>query len=188
MKLIVGLGNPGPEYVATRHNVGFMVVERLARRHRINDAPRAKFHSAVVEGPVADEKCLLMLPQTYMNRSGLAVADAMRFYKLDKPDLLVVVDDVALPVGRIRLRGEGSAGGHNGLTDIEKAVNGRDYPRLRIGIDPPGRARQRDYVLGRFSPDQLDRLDPAMDKACDAIECWIRDGLEKAMSLHNASD
>ena len=186
MKLIVGLGNPGPEYEATRHNAGFMVVDRLARRHGLT-GPRMRFHAGVLEGPVAGHKCLLMQPTTYMNRSGLAVGEAAAFYKLAPADLLVVVDDVALPAGRIRLRGEGSAGGHNGLADIERALGTAAYPRLRIGIDPPGRVPQKDYVLGRFKPEQLLAIDTACDRACDCIESWIRDGIEKTMSLYNAA-
>ncbi len=185
MKLIVGLGNPGTKYANTRHNAGFMAVDRLATRHGLSGA-RIKFHAGVLEGTVAGDKCVLMQPTTYMNRSGQAVTEAMRFFKLEPADLMVLVDDVALPIGRVRLRPSGSAGGHNGLADIEQRLSTRDYPRLRIGIDPPGRIPQVDYVLGRFTTEQHDRLDPALDRACDAVECWIRDGLDKAMSLYNA--
>jgi len=187
MKLIVGLGNPGAEYAGTRHNAGFMAVERLAARHGLT-GPRARFHGAVLEGPIAGHKCMLLEPTTYMNRSGRAVAGAAAFYKLEPRDLLILVDDVALPCGRIRLRASGSAGGHNGLTDIQKALGTREYPRLRIGIDPPGRAPQVDYVLGRFSPEQRAALDPALDRACDAVECWVREGIEAAMTRYNAAD
>lgn len=188
MRLIVGLGNPGPEYVATRHNAGFMVVDRLARRHAAG-ADRAMFHGLVMDGQVAGARCLLLKPMTYMNRSGQSVGEAVGFYKLDPAaDVLVVVDDVALPAGRIRLRAGGSAGGHNGLTDIERALGTREYPRLRIGIDSPGRVPQRDYVLGRFSPDQVKLLEPALDAACDAIECWITDGIDKAMTRYNVKE
>jgi PTH1 family peptidyl-tRNA hydrolase len=187
MKLIVGLGNPGTEYARTRHNAGFMVVDRLATRHRLT-SPRTKFHAGMLEGPIAGDKCVLLQPVTYMNRSGLAVGEAVGFYKLPLSDLLVVVDDVALPVGRMRLRAGGSAGGHNGLSDIERALGTSEYPRLRIGIDPPGRAPQRDYVLGRFSPDQLLKLDPMLDIAANAIEAWITHGIAKAMSLYNAGE
>lgn len=185
MKLIVGLGNPGPEYAKTRHNAGFMVVDRLAVRYGLQGA-RTRFHAGVLEGPVAGRRAMLMQPMTYMNRSGRSVAEAARFYKLELSDVLVVVDDVALPVGRIRLRGEGSAGGHNGLTDIERALGSPAYPRLRIGIGSPGRVPQKDYVLGRFSPEQLDALEPAIEQACDCIASWVREGLEKTMSLFNA--
>lgn len=188
MKLIVGLGNPGSEYAKTRHNVGFMVTERLAQRHGLTGV-KTKFHAGVLEGPIAGEKCVLMQPMTYMNRSGLAVGEAMRFYKLEPADLLVVVDDVALPCGTIRLRAGGSAGGHNGLADIERVLTTRQYPRLRMGIDPPPpRVRQKDWVLGRFSPEQLEALEAALEQACDAIESWIAEGVEKTMSVFNARE
>jgi len=191
MKIICGLGNPGLEYVRSRHNAGFMVVERLAARHKLadNGPARTKFHAGVLEGTIAGERCLLMQPVTYMNRSGLAVGEAVAFYKVDPvTELLVVVDDLALPVGRIRLRSEGSAGGHNGLGDIERALGSIKYPRLRIGIDPKGQVKQSDYVLGRFTPEQEIKLKPALDTACDAIECWIKDGIAKAMSLYNSGE
>jgi PTH1 family peptidyl-tRNA hydrolase len=162
-----------------------MAVERLARRHQIT-GPRVKWNSAVVEGSVLGERCLLMLPQTYMNRSGGPVQEALAFYKLDAArELLVIVDDVALPCGKIRLRANGSAGGHNGLKDIEQALGGSEYPRLRIGIDGPGRVPQADYVLGRFTPEQAALLEPALDQAADAVEAWISLGIDKAMSRFN---
>lgn len=185
MKLIVGLGNPGTQYANTRHNAGFMAIDRLATRHGLSGA-RVKFHAGVLEGPVVGEKCILMQPTTFMNRSGLAIAEAIRFYKLELSDLMVLVDEVALPLGRIRMRPSGSAGGHNGLIDIEQKLSTREYPRLRLGIDPPGRIPQTDYVLGRFTAEQRDQLEPALDRVADAIECWIQEGIEKAMSLYNA--
>jgi len=184
MKLIFGLGNPGRQYLGTRHNAGFMVLERLAQRHALTGA-QSKFHSAILDGRIAEQRCMLLQPQTLMNKSGLAVGEAAKFYNLSPGDLLIVVDDVALPCGTIRLRGEGSAGGHNGLSDIEKALGTKRYPRLRIGIDSPGRAAQVDYVLGKFTPDQQKAIDPALDDACNAIETWLNEGLDKAMSLYN---
>lgn len=191
MRLIVGLGNPGLEYVRTRHNAGFMALERLADRHKLGpwDKARTKFHGLALEGAIAGEKCVLLEPMTYMNRSGLSVGEAVTFYKLDpSSELLILVDDIALPCGRIRLRPEGSAGGHNGLADIERALSTPKYPRLRIGIDPKGMVPQADYVLGRFSPDQMTKVLGALDQSCDAIECWIKSGLAKAMSLYNATE
>lgn len=185
MKLIVGLGNPGAQYAKTRHNVGFMAVDRLAQRHAIT-GPKHKFQARVLEGPLAGEKCVLVQPLVYMNRSGRSVAEAVRFYKLALEDVLVIVDDVALPCGAIRLRKAGSAGGHNGLSDIERALGTSDYPRLRIGIDPPGRIPQVDYVLGRFSPEQAEAIDRALEEGCDAIEAWIGEGIDKAMTAFNA--
>jgi len=187
MHLIVGLGNPGPEYAATRHNAGFMVVDRLARRHGISGG-KTRFNAGVLDGLVAGHRCLLVQPMTYMNRSGATVRDAVNFYKLDLSKLLIVVDEAALPLGTIRLRASGSAGGHNGLRDIEEKLGTQDYPRLRIGVGSPTRAAMRDFVLGRFTQEQLDQLDPVLDRACDAIECWLNHGIDKAMSLYNNTD
>jgi PTH1 family peptidyl-tRNA hydrolase len=187
VKLIVGLGNPGAEYARTRHNAGFMVVDRLADRHASGSSARQKFHALSVEAPVAGVgKVLLMKPMTYMNRSGLAVGEAVRFFKLDPAeDLLVVVDEVALPAGSLRLRGSGSAGGHNGLADIERALGTRGYARLRVGVDAPGGVPQADYVLGRFSPEQWDRVEPALERAGDCAEAWLSEGVVSAMNKFN---
>lgn len=198
MKLIVGLGNPGPEYAKTRHNAGFMLIDKLAMRHNLSGA-KHKFHAGVLDGellvgnPLSPHRCVLMQPTTYMNRSGLAVGEAMTFYKLDPTtDLLVLVDDLALDVGTIRLRGEGSAGGQNGLSDIERALGTKKYPRLRIGIGPNDfngrKAPQKDFVLSRFTGDQEAELDHALDKGVKCIESWLTDGLEKTMSLFNAKN
>ena len=189
MRLIVGLGNPGSEYARTRHNAGFMALSRLAGRMGLSwDRPRVRFHSAMIEGELAGQRCTLLEPMTYMNRSGLAVGEAVTFFKLPLDDLLVVVDDVALPVGKIRLRAEGSDGGHNGLADIERAVSSRAYPRLRIGVDAPGVVPQADYVLSAFTPSQLLALQPALDLTCDAIECWVSQGIEPAMTRYNGRE
>ena len=189
MKLVVGLGNPGPEYVRTRHNVGFDVVDRLARRFAdpgAGDVAKARFHGVCLEAAIGGEKVLLIKPTTFMNRSGLAVADATRFYKLDvTQDLMVVVDDVALACGVIRLREEGSAGGHNGLADVEQKLGTAAYPRCLIGVDPPGVIPQKDYVLGRFRPDQQERLEPALNDAVDAVACGARDGIAEALNRFN---
>lgn len=196
MKLIVGLGNPGPEYQKTRHNAGFMLVDKLAARHSLSGA-KHKFHAGILDGelhvgqPMSPHRCVLMQPTTYMNRSGLAVGEAVQFYKLDPAaDLLVLVDDIALDVGTIRLRGSGSAGGQNGLADIERALGTKNYPRLRIGIGPNDfnghKVPQKDFVLGRFTDDQQAELDKALDKGIKCIESWLVDGLEKTMSVFNA--
>ncbi len=187
MKLIVGLGNPGTTYTNTRHNVGAEVVDRLASRHSLS-IPRSQFHSRTHDGQIAGQRCMLIQPMTYMNRSGLAVGEAVRFYKIDPTvDLLVIVDEVALPVGQIRLRGEGGTGGHNGLGDIEQALATSAYPRLRIGVDPPGRVPQADYVLSGFTPKQKRVIEPTLDRACDAVECWLEHGIEQAMNNFNAN-
>lgn len=187
MKLIVGLGNPGSQYAHTRHNVGAMAIDRLAQRHDLPPG-KSKFHSNLRDARIADHRCLLLQPMTYMNRSGRAVAQAMRFYKLRPHDILILVDDVSLPLGRLRLRPAGSPGGHNGLADIQQHLATKDYPRLRIGIDSPQRQPQRDYVLEPFSPQQRQTLDPTLDTVCDCVEAWLALGLEKAMSRFNAAN
>jgi len=185
MRLIVGLGNPGSEYAKTRHNAGFMAIERLAQRYHLTGT-KSKFHASVLEGRIDGHRVALMQPTTFMNRSGLSASEALRFYKLQAHDMMVLVDDIALPMGRMRLRPEGSAGGHNGLKDIEQKLATATYPRLRLGIDPPGRVPQVDYVLHKFSPDQIRKLDPMLDRACDAITCWLADGIELAMTRYNS--
>ncbi len=186
MKLIVGLGNPGSQYAETRHNVGFAVLDRLARRWAPGETARSKFHGVLLEGTCHSERVLLLKPTTFMNRSGLSVSEALRFYKLDPAEsLLVIVDDVALSCGLLRLRAEGGAGGHNGLTDIEQQLATSGYPRLRIGIDPPGEIPQKDYVLGRFRPEQKEALEPALEEAVDASACWVAYGCKEAMNRFN---
>ncbi|BAM04795.1 aminoacyl-tRNA hydrolase [Phycisphaera mikurensis] len=188
MKLIIGLGNPGREYADTRHNAGFMVLERFATRHGLA-GPRQRFHAGTIDGSVtvggAPHKLLLVQPLTYMNRSGQSVREAVDFYKVAVKDVLIVVDDIAFGCGDLRLKAMGSAGGHNGLKDVERVLGTRAYARLRIGIDAPGRIPQVDYVLGRFTADQRERLDPALDEACQAVEAWLTLGIEKAMNKVN---
>lgn len=187
MKLIVGLGNPGPEYRDTRHNAGYMVVDELAKRMGLaGEKPREKFRSEMLEGSLASQRTILLKPLTFMNRSGLAVSEAVNFYKLDLNDVLVVVDDLALDCGRTRIRPNGSAGGHNGLKDIEQMLGTGDYHRLRVGIDPRGRIPQVPYVLGKFTDEQLDRLKPGITAAGDTAECWAREGIETAMNRFNS--
>lgn len=189
MKLIVGLGNPGSQYERTRHNAGFMAVDRIARRHFAGETPKGRFQGAVVEGSVGGERCVLLKPTTYMNRSGASVAQAAGFYKIDvSSELLVLVDDLALPLGGIRLRASGSAGGHNGLADIQRALGTEAYPRCRIGIDArPAFMDQADYVLGRLTPEEISALEPALEKAADAAEVFIREGIAPAMNKFNTS-
>jgi len=188
VKMIVGLGNPGLEYDRTRHNAGFMVVDELARRHASGERPRSKFHAALVEARLPGGRCLLVKPTTYMNRSGLSVGEALRFYKLDAgEDLLVVTDDIALPVGSIRLRATGGAGGHNGLKDIQRVLGGPDYPRLRVGVGAPNSgAEQVGHVLGSFHPDEKADIERALTRAADAAERFVAEGIESAMNTFNA--
>ncbi len=188
MKLIVGLGNPGPEYERTRHNVGFQVIDRLARRFAdpATSVPKAKFSGLLVEGEISGEKVLLLRPTVFMNLSGTSVAEAARFYKLEPTrDILVLVDDLALPCGSIRIRGEGGTGGHNGLSDIRQKLGTEKWARCRIGIDRPGRIPQKSYVLGRFTPEQESALEPALEDAVKASACWVNEGLVETMNRFN---
>jgi PTH1 family peptidyl-tRNA hydrolase len=196
MKLIVGLGNPGSQYERTRHNVGFMAVDAFAQKHGAMNF-RVAHESFLADVLLNGEKLLLLKPQTYMNLSGRPVASAMAFYKLGLTDLLVVVDDVALPAGVIRLRANGSAGGHNGLRDIESAIGniavaagkgGQDYHRLRIGVDPPGRVPQKSYVLETFSAEQKPKIETAIKAAVEAIGVWATQGIVTAMNKFNAGE
>jgi len=187
MKVIVGLGNPGTRYERTRHNVGYRVVDLLHDRHGPGQRWQGRFHASTVQVPIDGRRCLLVEPTTYMNRSGLSVAEAARFFKIDPArDLLVIVDDIALPVGMIRCRASGGAGGHNGLADIERALGTGGYPRVRIGVGPKApEMDQADYVLGRFTPEQKEHLDPSLERAADAAEVFITDGIQTAMNRFN---
>lgn len=188
MKLIVGLGNPGSEYTRTRHNAGFIVVDRLLGKHAPGVTPKARFNSVAVETLIGGEKCLVLKPTTYMNRSGQAVGEALGFFKLSlSEDLLVIVDDLYIPLGNIRIRAGGGAGGHNGLTDIQRALGSDAYPRLRVGIDPkPPEMHQADYVLSRFRDEEEPVLSPAIERAAQAAEVFVSKGLSAAMNQFNA--
>ncbi len=186
MKCIVGLGNPGLKYNHTRHNVGFEVIDSIARQLASGEPATSKFDAVVIETQSNNEKVLLMKPQKFMNRSGNSIQQAISFYKADPTtDLLVIVDDVHLPCGSIRLREAGSAGGHNGLTDITNHLNGKNWARLRIGVDEPGSIPQSDYVLGKFTPEQQDAVKPALSHAVNAALEWLNCGIDEAMNKFN---
>jgi PTH1 family peptidyl-tRNA hydrolase len=188
MKLVAGLGNPGSRYRGTRHNVGFEVIDLLARRHGLTfEAAPAEAMQARWRRP--DDVALLAKPLTFMNVSGRAVGDLTRFYKIALPDLLVVCDDVNLPLGRLRLRAAGSEGGHNGLRSIADEFGTAEYARLRVGVGR-GDARRdlADHVLARFEPDELPGIEAAVARAADAVETWLSDGLVKTMNVFNRSD
>jgi PTH1 family peptidyl-tRNA hydrolase len=189
MKLIVGLGNPGKDYEKTRHNAGFMVVDRLVQKHGAGAPVKARFNAAVVEAPVAGQTCFFVKPTTYMNRSGQSVSEAVRFYKLDPgADLLIISDEVALPAGTIRLRPGGGTAGHNGLANITLLLGTDAYPRLRVGIGPKPAYfdDQADFVLGRFTEEESALMQPAIQKAADAAELFVERGLDAAMNKFNA--
>lgn len=190
MKLVVGLGNPGLEYRGTRHNAGFEAIDALSSRFGSGgrDA-RAKFQGLLEEVAIGSERVLLLKPLTYMNRSGLATGEALRFHKIEpRTDLMVLVDDMSIPCGAIRLRGEGGSGGHQGLNDIQRALGHASYPRCRIGIDGPGEQDWSSYVLGRFRPEQKPLVDEGVKLAADAVEAWVRDGLATAMNRFNRGE
>lgn len=196
MKLVVGLGNPGTQYERTRHNAGYITVDLFAQKHGATNFRVA--HDGFMADVLLDgEKILLLKPTTYMNLSGRSVASAMSYYKVGITDLLVIVDDIALPCGAIRLRPGGSAGGHNGLRDIERAMNSfaqndgkksSDYARLRIGVDAPGRVPQATYVLESFTSGQKPLMEESFKKAVEAIGVWTTDGLSAAMNKFNAGN
>ena len=183
MKIVVGLGNPGREYASTRHNLGFMIVDELARRAGAAGS-RKRFRSEIAEGFLAGEKLVLAKPQTYMNLSGHAVREIVGWYHASRDDLLVILDDLDLPFGTLRLRADGSAGGHNGLASIVEQLGSRAVPRLRAGIGRgPGAATAQ--VLSRFSPDEERALPDVIAAAADCAARWAAEGITTAMNLCN---
>lgn len=186
MKVIGGLGNPGPEYEATRHNVGWWVVDRLSSEWGLGPF-RMSGPALAAYGRVGDHDVLLLKPVTYMNRSGAALAPARTDPDVEiGQDLLVVVDDAALDVGRVRLRAYGSDGGHNGLRSVEAALGTRDYARLRIGVgSPPGDVDLADWVLSPFDEESEDAILALMPDLVSAVRTWMDEGVEAAMSRYN---
>ena len=187
MKLIVGLGNPGSRYRLTRHNLGFMVVDALAERWHISVG--GKRHEAELgTGEVASTRVVLAKPQTFMNASGESVAKLRRLHRLDPADILAIFDDLDLPLGRIRLRAEGGAGGHNGVASLI-SVLGKGFPRLRVGIGrPPGGADPVAYVLEPFAASERPLVEDAVGRAADGAESWLTQGLDPTMNVVNRRD
>jgi PTH1 family peptidyl-tRNA hydrolase len=183
-RLIVGLGNPGKEYARTRHNAGFAVIDSLAKSLAIEITAK-KFGGLLGLGQYQDKKLILVKPQQYMNRSGQVVATVMGFYKLSPADVMVVADDMALEPGVIRLRAKGSAGGHNGLADIIDKLGTEEFARLRVGIGKNAFPDARDYVLSEPSKEEKSLIAEGIEKAHQALLCWLSDGLEKAMNRYN---
>jgi PTH1 family peptidyl-tRNA hydrolase len=184
--LIVGLGNPGAEYAKTRHNAGFRLIEKLATRWRTDWTLEKKFNARMARVDRDEGRVLLCEPQTFMNSSGEAVGPLIAFYQVPLKRVLVVVDDADLPLGELRLRPGGSSGGHHGLESIEQHLGTREFARLRIGIGRQAGAREiTDYVLGRFSAAETALAEKILTVACDQVECWLRDGIQKAMNQFN---
>ena len=184
--LIVGLGNPGKQYAVNRHNVGFMVLSRLAEKLG-EPFSRVESRALLAKANYQGIRLVLAKPQTYMNGSGSAVRSLLRFYKIPPQQLLVVYDDVDLPLETLRLRAEGGSGGQKGMQSIIEQLGSESFPRLRVGIGrPPGRMEAADYVLQDFSRSEQEFLDLTLSRAVDAILTFITDGLEKAMNLYNS--
>ncbi len=185
MKVVVGLGNPGTKYRGTRHNVGFDVVAELARRHQAG-RPQSKFQAEYQDVTIGGTRVLLVAPLTYMNRSGEAVWQFVRFFQVDPADLAVVCDDMNLPLEKLRWRASGSAGGQKGLADIIQRLGHGEFPRLRMGIGrPPGQMDPVNYVLGRFPADQQTLVELMVARAADSVESWVREGIQTTMNLFN---
>jgi len=185
LKVVVGLGNPGQEYARTRHNVGFMVIDRLKREL---DSPvvRNRFKAEITEGRRKSLKLVLVAPQTFMNLSGQSVREVKNWFRLADSDLLVVYDDMDLPFGTLRMRGAGSAGGHNGLKSISEQLGTQMIPRLRVGIGR-GRSTSTGHVLSRFSPEEEAELSDLIERASSAVLSWIDRGIIPTMNEINAS-
>lgn len=206
MKMVVGLGNPGRKYDRTRHNVGFAVVREVARRYAVGQ-PKTNFQAEIVEAalpgesrPAAEssapaetrnaaaekQKALLLLPQTFMNLSGNSVGAARDFYKLDNDDLLIVCDDFNLPLGKLRFRAGGSAGGQKGLADVIRRLGTDEVPRLRIGVGPvPANWDPVDFVLGKFTAEESSEIELTIVRAADAVADWASQGLATSMNRYN---
>ena len=184
--LLVGLGNPGTQYAATRHNMGFMALDRLADREgfRFN---KLRFRAWTAEWMVNGEKVLVMKPQTYMNLSGESVGEAARFYKIPADHVVVISDDISLPVGKLRIRTGGSAGGHNGLKNIILHLGSDKFPRIKVGVGSPTQAGYdvADWVTGRPQGDDRAAIDTALERVPEAVECLIAQGVDKAMNRYN---
>ncbi|MEI6538548.1 MAG: aminoacyl-tRNA hydrolase [Planctomycetota bacterium] len=185
MKLVVGLGNPGLQYVGTRHNAGFDVIAELVRRWQLGK-PQTKFSSVIWEFFATTGKVFLVTPTTYMNRSGEALQQITSFYQVLPQDVAIICDDINLPLGRIRWRASGSAGGQKGLVDIIQKLGTDQIPRVRLGVGrPPGQLNASDFVLSRFRVEEREESEIMTKIAADSVEAWIADGVLSAMNRYN---
>src|SRR5262245_50848532 len=185
MKVVVGLGNPGSRYEGTRHNVGFDVIDDLAQAPGTGRF-QEKFQAEVAEQRVGEEKVLLVKPQTFMNLSGRAVRQLADFYQVALEDVLIVCDDINLPLGKLRFRARGTHGGHNGLRDIQNHLGTTEYARLRIGVGTPPEDEAVDHVLGRFRPSERPVIDEAVQVAAQGVVVWVHQGIQGCMNQYNA--
>lgn len=184
MYIIAGLGNPGTKYKGTRHNVGFETIKALSKQYLPGHA-RKKFEARILNGRIAGEEVLLMRPQTFMNNSGIAVRQAADFYKVPADHILIIYDDIALPLGHLRLRKSGSAGGHNGVKSIISHLGTQEFPRIRIGVGAAKGSDLVDYVLGDFSKADRPVIQEAIQRAAEAAVCMLTDGMDTAMNRFN---
>lgn len=184
--LLVGLGNPGPQYELTRHNIGFLLVDRIASRGGF-EVNREKFKAQMGQGMCSGRKIVALKPQTFMNLSGQSVSRAVSFFNLSPGAIVAIHDDVDLPFGAVKLKRGGGAGGHNGLRSLDKELGSREYFRLRMGIGRPEQGAVRGYVLGRFDDLQMAAMDEWLDRGADALETLLRDGLRQAQNRHHGA-
>lgn len=185
--LIVGLGNPGKAYDKTRHNVGFVVLQELARKHRLEFRKQAYFKGVIAEGNIGNDSVLLLMPQTFMNLSGESVSLLAEYRKIDLAHLLIVTDDVAIPLGQLRMRINSGSGGHNGLKSVEEHLKSNRYARLRIGVGDRQEGDLASHVLGRFTEEEEKLLPAIWERAVQAIELWVDKGITSAMNFANGS-
>lgn len=183
--LIVGLGNPGLKYEKTRHNVGFIITDSLAEKAGLKFKNESRFLGRFAQGVLGDKTIIILQPTTYMNLSGQSVQKICSFYKIDLQNVLIVTDDIALPLGQLRMRKSGSSGGHNGLISIEKSLGTSHYPRLKVGIGDRTLGTLEDYVLGRFKDDELAVLENVKARSIESITLWLNIGIDQAMNQVN---
>jgi PTH1 family peptidyl-tRNA hydrolase len=186
MYIIVGLGNPGRDYQTTRHNIGFLAVDRLAEKLGIG-INKNKFKALVGSGIVSGQKVMLVKPQTYMNNSGQALREILSFYKIKPENMLVIYDDIDIPLGAMRIRKKGSSGTHNGMKSIIYQLQTDDFPRIRIGTGRDDNMDLVDFVLGSFSDEEKDEVDRILDQAVEAALCWMEKGIDLAMNRYNTT-
>jgi len=185
--LIVGLGNPGKSYERTRHNIGFEALDKLAVKNGFEFKKQQKFKALLAEGQIGDSSVKLLKPQTYMNLSGEAVALVCHYFQIDLSRLIIVTDDVAIPLGKLRIRINSGAGGHNGLKSVEECLQTNRYPRLRVGVGDKEQGDLSDHVLGRFSEEEEKLIPGVLDRVVQALEIWLDKGITSAMDFANRS-